>query len=83
LEITGLEPGASWTALAKRGGDSAFGMATTFPACESGVALRFPPHSKIFLAEINPSFPTTGFRTLTTNRISEPLTLANDECQRN
>ena len=55
--------GASWTAPAKRSGDGAFGrtiIARTdqpFDACESGVALRFPPQSKtparIFVASDN------------------------------
>ena len=44
--------GASWSALAERSGDSAFGRRRItlppgiFRACESGVALRLPPHSK-------------------------------------
>jgi hypothetical protein len=44
--------GASWTALAKRSGDSAFGLVNglriyeKLRACESGVALRLPPQSK-------------------------------------
>jgi hypothetical protein len=49
-----MEPGQQfWTALAEQSGDSAFERTeallrlTTFRAGESGVALRFPPQSKI------------------------------------
>jgi hypothetical protein len=51
---------ASWTAVAKRSGDTAFGRTSgvrtnyIFRAYESGVALRFPPHSKM-----RPDSPTT------------------------
>jgi hypothetical protein len=42
---------ASWSAVAERSGDTAFGRTgdfgpiQDFRACESGVALRFPPQS--------------------------------------
>ena len=45
-------PGVSWTAVAERSGDTAFGRMeesrgkNIFRAGESGVALRFPPQSK-------------------------------------
>jgi hypothetical protein len=45
--------GMPWSALAERSGDSAFGRAGNvqmmgiFRACESGVALRLPPQSKM------------------------------------
>jgi hypothetical protein len=44
--------GASWSAVAERSGDTAFGrtknfrVENNFSAVESGVALRFPPQSK-------------------------------------
>jgi hypothetical protein len=51
-----------WTALAERSGDSAFERtearldSTTSRPCESGVALRLPPQSKIINALLLPHF---------------------------
>jgi hypothetical protein len=51
-------PDASWTAVARRSRDTAFvrrdSLRTdgTFRACESGVALRFPPQSKTIQAGV-------------------------------
>ena len=45
------KPATSWTAVARRSRDTAFvrvkvfGFQENFRAVESGVALRFPPHS--------------------------------------
>jgi len=34
-----------WSAVAERSGDTAFSRLRKLAPCESGVALRFPPHS--------------------------------------
>ena len=54
-------PRASWTAVAERSGDTAFGRTKISRiqddprACESGVALRFPPQSMTrWVAESSP-----------------------------
>ena len=70
LEATFVSQPASWTAVARRSRDTAFERAervrvkTNCHACESGVALRFPPHSKTVWnlehLQKNSSGPETG-----------------------
>jgi hypothetical protein len=52
-------PRRFWTAVVERSGDTAFGRKTITVGscnahpCESGVALRFPPHSKNLVAPLH------------------------------